>query len=142
MVVARGAEEFRPMYAIFEDGSHQFRASEGDFITVDRRDGEAGTEITFDKILLLAGTGGEPTIGAPLVEGAKVVAKITRQFRDKNHHPEVPPPQEHASSPRPPPAVHDCTGHQRRRGLRSPLPLLRLAASIAPAVNLLLGRFH
>ncbi len=71
------------MYAIFEDGSHQFRASEGDFITVDRRDGEAGTEITFDKILLLAGTGGEPTIGAPLVEGAKVVAKITRQFRDK-----------------------------------------------------------
>ena len=46
MVVARGAEEFRPMYAIFEDGSHQFRVSEGDVITVDRRDGEHGAEVT------------------------------------------------------------------------------------------------
>lgn len=71
------------MYAIFEDGSHQFRVSEGDVITVDRRDGEHGAEVTFDKVLLVAGTGGEPTIGLPVVEGAKVVARITRQFRDK-----------------------------------------------------------
>jgi large subunit ribosomal protein L21 len=71
------------MYAIFEDGSHQFRVSEGDLVTVDRRDGEDGDEIIFDKVLLIAGTDGEPTIGAPLVEGAKVAAKVVRQFRDK-----------------------------------------------------------
>ena len=71
------------MYAIFEDGSHQFRASEGDRITVDRRDGDDGDEIIFEKVLLIAGLDGEPTIGAPLVEGAKVVAKVVRQFRDK-----------------------------------------------------------
>lgn len=71
------------MYAIFEDGSHQFRVSEGDVVTVDRRDGDDGDEIIFDKILLIAGTEGEPTIGAPLVDGAKVVAKVVRQFRDK-----------------------------------------------------------
>ena len=71
------------MYAIFEDGSHQFRAAEGDRITVDRRDGDDGAEIIFEKVLLIAGLDGEPTIGAPLVEGAKVVAKVVRQFRDK-----------------------------------------------------------
>jgi large subunit ribosomal protein L21 len=71
------------MYAIFEDGSHQFRVSEGDLVTVDRRDGDDGDEITFDKVLLIAGTDGEPTIGAPVVEGAQVVAKVVRQFRDK-----------------------------------------------------------
>ncbi|WP_152052389.1 50S ribosomal protein L21 [Tautonia marina] len=71
------------MYAIFEDGSHQFRVSEGDLVTVDRRDGDDGDEITFDKVLLISGTDGEPTIGAPVVEGAQVVAKVVRQFRDK-----------------------------------------------------------
>ena len=33
------------MYAIFEDGSHQFRVREGDRLVVDRRDGEPGAEV-------------------------------------------------------------------------------------------------
>lgn len=70
------------MYAIFEDGSHQYRVREGDRIVVDRRQGERGDELVFSKILLLSGTGA-PTIGAPVVEGARVVAQITDQFRDK-----------------------------------------------------------
>lgn len=70
------------MYAIFEDGSHQFRVSEGDRIVVDRRDGELGSELIFGKVLLVAGPGGV-TLGTPLVEGAQVVAKIVDQFRDK-----------------------------------------------------------
>jgi len=71
------------MYAIFEDGSHQYRVSEGDVLTLDRRDGEHGAEVTFDRVLLVAGTGGEATIGAPLVAGARVVARVIRQFRGK-----------------------------------------------------------
>jgi len=70
------------MYAIFEDGSHQFRVSEGDTLAVDRRDGEPGTELTFPKVLLVVGNDGA-TIGAPVVEGASVSAKIVRQYRDK-----------------------------------------------------------
>ena len=70
------------MYAIFEDGSHQFRVSEGDRVVVDFRGGEPGSEVVFSKVLLLAGNG-EPTLGAPVVEGAKVVAKIVNQFRSK-----------------------------------------------------------
>ena len=64
------------MYAIFEDGSHQFRVREGDRLVVDRRDGEPGAEVVFSKVLLLAGDG-EPTLGA------RIVAKIVDQFRAK-----------------------------------------------------------
>jgi|SRR4051812_35694935 large subunit ribosomal protein L21 len=70
------------MYAIFEDGSHQFRVSEGDRVIVDRRQGDNGTEVVFPKVLLIAGPEG-PTIGAPVIEGAQVHAKIVDQFRDK-----------------------------------------------------------
>jgi large subunit ribosomal protein L21 len=69
-------------YAIFEDGSHQFRVREGDTITVDRRDGEPGSELIFNRVLLIAGDGA-PTIGLPLLAGARVVARIVREFRDK-----------------------------------------------------------
>ena len=70
------------MYAIFENGSHQYRVSTGDLVTVDRHDGEHGEVLTFDKVLLVAGEGA-PTIGTPLLAGATVVGTIVRQFRDK-----------------------------------------------------------
>lgn len=70
------------MYAVFEDGSHQFRVSEGDKIVVDRRQGEPGDELVFPKVLLIAGDG-SPTIGTPIVAGARVTATILDQFRDK-----------------------------------------------------------
>jgi large subunit ribosomal protein L21 len=70
------------MFAIFEDGSHQFRVREGDRISVDRRDGELGGEVVFSKVLLVSGEG-EPRIGAPVLEGAQVVAKIVSQYRDR-----------------------------------------------------------
>lgn len=71
------------MYAIIENGSHQFRVREGDTITIDRRDGEPGSEIVFDRVLLLAGGDGEPTIGTPDVAGARVVGRIVRTYRAK-----------------------------------------------------------
>jgi len=71
------------MYAILEDGSHQFRVREGDRIRVDRRDGKAGDELVFSKVLLIAGGDGATTIGTPAVEGARVVGKIVNQFRTK-----------------------------------------------------------
>jgi large subunit ribosomal protein L21 len=71
------------MYAIFEDGSHQFRVREGDTIVVDRRDGEPGGEVVFPKVLLLAGGDGAPVIGTPVVAGARVVGTIVEEFKDK-----------------------------------------------------------
>ena len=71
------------MYAIIEDGSHQFRVREGDRIRVDRRAGKPGDELVFPKVLLITGLGGAPTIGTPAVEGAQVVGKIVNQFKAK-----------------------------------------------------------
>jgi large subunit ribosomal protein L21 len=71
------------MYAIIEDGSHQYRVREGDRIRVDRRDGKAGSELVFTKVLLIAGGDGGATIGAPWIEGARVVGKIVNQFKTK-----------------------------------------------------------
>jgi large subunit ribosomal protein L21 len=70
------------MYAIIESGSHQYRVQEGDRIHIDRREGGTGTEVVFDKVLLLAGDG-TPTIGAPYVAGAQVVGKILQTYRAK-----------------------------------------------------------
>ena len=70
------------MYAVFENGSHQYRVSEGDLVTVDRHPGEHGEELVFERVLLVAGSEGA-TIGTPLVAGAKVTGRIIRQFRDK-----------------------------------------------------------
>lgn len=71
------------MYAIIEDGSHQFRVREGDRIRVDRREGKAGDELVFSRVLLLAGQSGGPMIGNPSLDGAQVVGKIVNQFKAK-----------------------------------------------------------
>jgi large subunit ribosomal protein L21 len=71
------------MYAIIEDGGHQFRVSEGDRIRVDRRDGKPGDELVFSRVLLIAGGDGSTTIGTPALEGAQVVGKIVNQFKTK-----------------------------------------------------------
>src|SRR5262249_36766268 len=76
------ARSFPGMYAVFEDGSHQYRVQEGDFIQADRRQGKAGDELVFGKVLLTAGEG-EPPSGAPDMAGARVVARIVDQFRAK-----------------------------------------------------------
>jgi large subunit ribosomal protein L21 len=70
------------MYAIIESGSHQYRVQEGDLLTIDKQPGETGAEIVFDRVLLLAGDG-EPRIGTPLVEGARVVGTLVRTYRGK-----------------------------------------------------------
>jgi large subunit ribosomal protein L21 len=71
------------MYAIIEDGSHQFRVYEGDHVRVDHRQGKAGDEVVFSKVLLIAGNPSGPTIGSPQIDGARVVGTIVNQFRTK-----------------------------------------------------------
>ncbi|ODT99642.1 MAG: 50S ribosomal protein L21 [Planctomycetes bacterium SCN 63-9] len=71
------------MYAIIEDGSHQFRVKVGDVVQFDYREGAPGTELTFSKVLLVAGGEGAPSIGAPVLEGASVVGKIVQHYKTK-----------------------------------------------------------
>ena len=63
------------MFAIVETSGRQYRVQKGDVITVDRMEAEEGAELTLDRVLLLAGDGVK--VGAPVVDGASVTARVT-----------------------------------------------------------------
>jgi large subunit ribosomal protein L21 len=64
------------MFAIIEDGGRQYRAEEGALLTLDfRADAEAGSTLSFDRVLLANG-GGASSIGAPLLDGATVKGEV------------------------------------------------------------------
>jgi large subunit ribosomal protein L21 len=63
------------MYAIFEDGSRQYRVSEGAVVTVDYREAEEGTRLEFGRVLLYT-NGTDTQIGRPYLEGMRVVADV------------------------------------------------------------------
>ena len=64
------------MYAIVEINGQQFKAEEGKKLFVHHiKDVEAGKTVGFDKVLLVD-KDGAITVGAPTVEGAKVVVEV------------------------------------------------------------------
>ncbi len=65
------------MYAVFEDGSRQYRVSEGDVVQVDFRDQEPGSRIEFQRVLLYQGPEGLQ-IGRPAIAGASILAEVVR----------------------------------------------------------------
>ena len=70
------------MYAIVRTGGKQYQVAAGDRLKVEKLEGEVGDTVELADVLLLA-DGDNVTIGAPVVDGAKVVAKIVEQGRDK-----------------------------------------------------------
>ena len=71
------------MYAIIETGSKQYKVAVGDVVEVEKLGLENGAEVTFDKVLAVADAEGKLNIGTPVVEGAKVTAKVLDTFRAK-----------------------------------------------------------
>jgi large subunit ribosomal protein L21 len=63
------------VYAIIRDRGMQYRVEEGQIVEVARLDAEPGSQVELGEVLLVVG--GESTlVGAPLVAGAKVLAKV------------------------------------------------------------------
>lgn len=70
------------MYAIINDGSHQYRVEEGQTFEVQRKDlAEDAQTIDFDRVLMVGDVEGGPKIGLPTVEGAKVTAKVLGEIK-------------------------------------------------------------
>ena len=64
------------MYAIVEIMGQQFKVEQGQKLFVNRiKDAEEGKTVEFDKVLLVDNEGAV-TVGAPTVEGAKVVCEV------------------------------------------------------------------
>lgn len=68
------------MYAVIRTGGKQYRVAAGDSVEVEKLDGAVGDSITLSDVLLVA-AGDTVKVGAPVVEGATVSAKITGQYR-------------------------------------------------------------
>jgi len=66
------------MYAIFEDGGRQYRVAQGDSILLDQRPADKGQTLEFDRVLMCSREDGSH-IGAPYLDGAKVVAEVQGQ---------------------------------------------------------------
>ena len=70
------------MYAIIETGGKQYRVQEGDKIVVEKLAVEEGQEVAFERVLTVV-KDGEVLVGAPVVAGAKVVAKVVEHGKGK-----------------------------------------------------------
>ena len=68
------------MFAVVRTGGKQYRVSKDDVIKVERLAGEPGAAIELDQVLMLD-DGKSPTVGTPLVNGARVSATVLDQTR-------------------------------------------------------------
>ena len=70
------------MYAVLVTGGKQYRVQEGDVLFVEKLNAEVETTIELNEILAVGKEDGL-VVGKPLVEGAKVVAKVLAQGKAK-----------------------------------------------------------
>ena len=63
------------MYAIIRDRGMQYRIEEGQIVEIALLDAPPGSQVELSEVLLIGG-GDHPQVGSPLVEGAKVLAKV------------------------------------------------------------------
>ncbi|MCK9540170.1 50S ribosomal protein L21 [Dokdonella sp.] len=83
------------MYAVVVTGGRQYRVAQGETLRVEKLVADVGDEVKLDQVLLV-GSGDGVTVGAPLVEGASVMAKVVAhgradkirivKFRRRKHH--------------------------------------------------------
>ncbi len=83
------------MYAVVKTGGKQYRVAQGEYLKVEKLEGNEGDTIELDQVLMIA-DGDNLKIGAPLVDGGKVTATIKShgrgkkveimKFRRRKHH--------------------------------------------------------
>lgn len=73
------------MYAIIKTGGKQYRVSEGDVVYIEKLDVQPEETVNFEEVIAVGKEDGM-VIGAPVVEGAKVVAKVLKNGKGKKIH--------------------------------------------------------
>ena len=69
-------------FAVVETGGKQYLVYEGDKLKVEKlADKKEGDTVTFDQVLLTADD--KVNVGTPLVDGAKIEAKVLEEGKDK-----------------------------------------------------------
>lgn len=70
------------MYAVLLTGGKQYRVQEGDVLFVEKLNAEVDSQVELTEVLAVS-NGETLTVGKPMVEGAKVVAKVVAQGKAK-----------------------------------------------------------
>ena len=70
------------MYAVLTTGGKQYKVSEGDVIYVEKLNVEVDSTVELTDVLSVS-NGETLKVGTPVVEGAKVVAKVVAQGKAK-----------------------------------------------------------
>lgn len=68
-------------YAIFKTGGKQYQGIPGKTVSIEKIEGEAGTILTFNEVLLRKTAHGEIEIGTPFLSGS-MTASIVKQMKD------------------------------------------------------------
>lgn len=70
------------MFAVIETGGKQYLVKSGDVLKVEKLPADVGSEVTFDKVLLMAEDDGTNVkIGQPYLEGVAITAAVEEQGR-------------------------------------------------------------
>jgi large subunit ribosomal protein L21 len=72
---ARGKGEPSDMFAVVETGGKQYKVSPGQTVEVEKLPAEPGDTVELGRVLLIS-TDDQTLVGAPLVDDAKVVARV------------------------------------------------------------------
>ena len=70
------------MYAIINTGGKQYQVAPGDQVRVEKLEGNVGDTVELSEVLLVANDG-DVKVGQPVLEGAKVTARIVEQGKAK-----------------------------------------------------------
>lgn len=70
------------MYAVLATGGKQYRVKEGDILFVEKLNAEVDTTVELNEVLAVETEDGIK-VGTPVVEGAKVTAKVLAQGKAK-----------------------------------------------------------
>lgn len=76
-------EEVFLMYAVVVTGGKQYKVAEGDILYVEKLTADVDSTVELDNVLLVGKDNGETVVGKPMVEGAKVTAKVLAQGKAK-----------------------------------------------------------
>jgi large subunit ribosomal protein L21 len=68
------------MYAVIKTGGKQYRVSAGEKLRVEQIAADVGAEIVLNEVLLVS-NGDDLKMGAPMLEGASVTAKVVAHGR-------------------------------------------------------------
>lgn len=68
------------MYAIVNISGTQFKVAKDQYIYAPKLEGEAGTKVSFDEVLLLDNDG-QVEVGVPTIKGAKVSGQILEHVK-------------------------------------------------------------